>query len=199
MTFFENVWLGILSSSLWEWLAVLSSIIYVILAAKKKMLCWLFAIITSALYFYICFVSQLYVETILQVFYLSMAIFGWHSWRKSKDIIGDIKKWGVSKHLINLSFSALLSLLLGLVFDHFTDHPSPYIDAFTTCFSIAATYMVTQKIIENWLYWIVIDVISIYLYTSRGLQLTAVLFMLFAILAVVGYFSWRVEFKKQTA
>jgi nicotinamide mononucleotide transporter len=71
----------------------------------------------------------------------------------------------------------------------------PIVDSFTTVFSIIATYMITKKVLENWLYWIVIDAVSIYLYLSRDLHLTSFLFMLYAIIAIFGYFSWLKKMK----
>ena len=66
----------------------------------------------------------------------------------------------------------------------------PIVDAFTTVFSVFATYMVTKKILGNWLYWIVIDLVSSYLYLVRNLEMTALLFMVYTIIAILGYLSW---------
>ncbi len=67
----------------------------------------------------------------------------------------------------------------------------PYIDSFTTWGAIVTTWMVTRKILENWIYWFVIDAVSVYLYVSRGLFLTAVLFLIYLVLIVIGYRTWR--------
>jgi nicotinamide mononucleotide transporter len=99
--------------------------------------------------------------------------------------------------LINIVISTLLTVLLGFIFSAFTSQQLPYLDAFTTVFSIGATFMVTQKVLENWMYWIVIDLLSIHLYAHRDLNLTAVLFALYTIIAVVGYFRWRKAFRLQ--
>ena len=76
-------------------------------------------------------------------------------------------------------------------FEIYTDAEQPIIDSFTAIFSLFATYMVTKKILENWIYWIVIDIVSVYLYFSRDLQLTAGLFAAYTIIALFGYFSWK--------
>ena len=75
----------------------------------------------------------------------------------------------------------------------------PYTDAFTTVFSLAATFMVTKKVLNNWLYWVVIDLVSIFLYMSRGLELAAVQYLLFTVLAILGWIQWRKQYKLQTA
>ena len=181
MSFIESLILGIRLTSLCEWLGFITGVLYVVFAANKSMLCWLFAIVSSAIYIYLCFTAQLYIETILQVFYLAMAFYGWFSWKQSKETTNDLKKWTLTEHAINLFLSALVMLILGYFFDKYTNQQQPYLDAFTTCFSLAATYMVTKKIVENWIYWIVIDVVSMYLYWSRDYQLSAVLYFIFTI------------------
>lgn len=190
---FDHLIEGIISTSLIEWIAVSTSIIYVILAARKLILCWLFAFISSVLYVYLCFSAQLYLETILQLFYVVMAIVGFLLWNRSTDT--RVTTWKVKDHVLNILVSSVLTLVLGFLFSEYTDQANPYVDASTTVFSLAATFMVTKRVLENWIYWIIIDAVSVYLYFTRELHLTAVLFMVFTVLAIVGYFSWK---KSQT-
>lgn len=196
MTFFESIWAGIIATSIIEWLAVVSSIIYVILAAKQHISCWIFAFIGSALFVYLCYSSDLFIESILQLFYVVMAVVGWISWNK-ETIRKQITKWSFNKHVVNILISGIVAFGLGYFFDIFTEQANPYIDAFTTCYSLSATFMVTQKILGNWIYWILIDLVSIYLYAQNGLNLTAVQYALFTLLAVVGFISWHKQFKLQ--
>ncbi len=197
MSFITSVWEGILATSIIEWLAVFSSIIYVILAAKRLILCWLFAFIGSALFVYLCYIGDLYIESILQLFYVIMAVVGWISWKKTESDISRIKKWKINNHLINILISAVIAFFLGYIFDHHTNQANPYVDAFTTCYSLSATFMVTRKVLGNWIYWIVIDLVSIYLYAQRDYNLTAVQYGIFTLLAVFGFMAWRKQFKKQ--
>jgi nicotinamide mononucleotide transporter len=197
MSFFTLLWDGIKATSTIEWLAVISSIIYVILAAKRLILCWLFAFIGSALFVYLCYIGNLYIESVLQLFYVAMAVVGWLTWKNSSSDESLIKKWGLNKHIINILLSGVTALLIGYIFDKYTQQANPYVDAFTTCYSLSATYMVTRKIIGNWIYWIVIDLVSIYLYAQRDYYLTAVQYGLFTLLAVYGYKVWRKEYKLQ--
>ncbi|MFT5820521.1 MAG: nicotinamide mononucleotide transporter [Crocinitomix sp.] len=197
MSFITAVWEGIKATSIIEWLAVISSIIYVILAAKRLILCWLFAFIGSALFVYLCYIGDLYIESLLQLFYVAMAVLGWFSWKKSTAGNSNIKKWGVNNHFLNILISGIIAVTLGYIFDNYTNQANPYVDAFTTSYSLSATFMVTRKILGNWIYWIVIDLVSIYLYAQRDYNLTAVQYGLFTILAVFGFFAWRNEFNKQ--
>lgn len=190
----------VLATSWIEWIAVACGILYVVLIARKLMAAWLFAIVGSLCSMYLCFFSQYYLETFLQFFYIIMGVWGWINWTRSKssDVLDQgeekpavIIRWSWKAHALNLAASTLLTLALGYYFDHYTDQARPYLDAFTTVFSLAATFMVTQKVLENWLYWIVIDFVSIELYAYRGMYMIAGLMCFYTILAIYGYFEWR--------
>ena len=180
--------------SIIESVAVFFSILYVILAAKENILCWGAAAISVTLYIYIFFSVQLYAETGLQVFYLFMAFYGYYNWNKKEQSL-QIIEWNISKHFAVLILGAILTFLMGFYFTTYTNAKMPIVDSFTTVFAIFATYMVVKKILGNWLYWIVIDTVSVYLFYSRDLHLTSLLFMAYTIIAVFGYFSWMKKIK----
>ena len=172
-----------------ESVAVFFSILYVILATQESIWCWGAAVISVSLYIYICFFAQLYAETGLQVFYLLMAFYGYYIWNKKEQSL-QISEWSIGKHLFITTIGAILTFLLGFYISIYTSAKMPIIDSFTTIFSVFATYMVVKKILGNWLYWIVIDIVSIYLYYSRDLHLTSLLFIAYTIIAISGYLSW---------
>ena len=175
--------------SIIESIAVFFSILYVVLAMKENIWCWGAAAISVILYIYICYSAQLYAETGLQFFYLLMAIYGYFQWNNNDSNL-KIQQWTTAKHLLILLLGALLTFLMGFYFSIYTNAAMPLVDSFTTVFSVFATFMVTKKVLGNWLYWIVIDAVSVYLYFSRGLQLTSLLFIAYTIIAVFGYLSW---------
>jgi nicotinamide mononucleotide transporter len=175
--------------SIIESVAVFFSILYVILALKESIWCWGAAAISVTLYIYICYTAQLYPETGLQVFYLLMAFYGYYQWNKNDSTL-QIQQWTITKHLLILLIGALLTFLMGFYFTIYTNAAMPLVDSFTTVFSVFATYMVTKKVLGNWLYWIVIDAVSVYLYFSRDLHLTSLLFIVYTVIAIFGYFSW---------
>ncbi len=197
MEILTSIWNGILETSLTEWIAVISGIIYVLLAGKKHIACWFFAMVSTSIYIYLCFSNQLFVESGLQVFYLIMAIYGWVKWNQDQSEALPIRRWKWSFHVINILISTAVTLLLGYLMGEFTSQQSPYLDAFTTVFSLAATFMVTQRVLENWLYWIVIDIALGVLYASRELYLTGVQYIVFAIIAVFAFYSWRKYYSVQ--
>ena len=175
--------------SITETLAVIFSVLYVVLAAKQNIWCWAAAAISVILYIYICYTAQLYPETGLQIFYLLMALYGYFQWNKNN---GELKitQWTIGKHLFLILMGAIFTFFMGFYFATYTSAKMPIVDSFTTVFSVIATYMVTKKVLSNWLYWIVIDAVSIYLYFSRDLHLTSLLFLAYTIIAIFGYFSW---------
>lgn len=199
MEVFEKTYNILLSTSIWEWMAVLSGIIYVILISFKKIAAWFFAIVSSALYIYLCYISRLYLDTGLQTFFLVMGLYGWYEWTEdSKDNIEPIVRWPLKYHIINILGSTVLMLLLGYLFDTFTDQMNPYADAFASVFSLAATFMVTRKVLENWVYWITVNLVNIYLFSSRELNLTGAVYAIYAIIAVFGLINWIRLYKAQT-
>ncbi len=195
----DQITLEILNTTFLEWLAVFASLIYVVLMARKKIGAWFFAAIGSCVYVYLCFKSQLYLEMVLQFFYVAMAVLGWINWHKTQYQDQFIRTWKFSAHGLNLLLSFAAAWILGFIADHYTDQAMPYLDSFTTVFSLAATYMVTQRILENWIYWIVIDVASVFLYESKDLNLTAALFVFYTIISIFGFFSWLKTYKLQRA
>ena len=181
-----------------EVIAVITALIYVILAAKGHMWCWPAALVSTLLYTVIFYDVYLWMDSLLQIYYMVMAVYGWYCWQKgtsktNKQIQGvsiTISQWAIKNHLVAIVLLALLSVLLGWFMSNNTPTDFPYIDAATTVFAVFATYLVTQKVLENWLYWLVIDFISIYIYIQKGLTPTAVLFVLYLILATYGYYHW---------
>ena len=203
MEIVESFWTGVVETPVLEWFAVATGILYVVFAAKRHIICWLFALFSSLSFVYLCFTYQLYIETSLQLFFVVMAVVGWLSWRPGKnknqsEEAVELKTWSVSIHLLNIVSSGVVAFLIGFAFDRWTDQANPYTDAFTTVFSLVATFMVTRKVLENWIYWVVIDFVSIFLYFSRGLYLSSLLYIVFTVLAVFGFFAWYNQYKTQT-
>ncbi len=189
--------------SLWELTAVVSAIAYLLLAIREKVLCWLFAFLSTAIYTVLFWDVSLLMDSALNVYYMVMAVFGWYQWTHGG---GDARSTGeqagtdqhlsirsMSRHQHGLMITAIVMLSAGsgyLLGEH--SHAAwPYIDSFTTWASVITTYLVTRKYLQNWLYWIVIDAVSVPLYIERGLGLTALLFAAYIIMAGLGYFSWR--------
>ncbi len=166
--------------------AVAFSIMYVILFTYGYEICWLFAFLASSIYLILCFEKKIYAESFLQLFYVSTAIYGWIHW--SENAGKNSLNWDI--HCMIILAGAILVIISGYLLSWLSDAASPYIDSFTTIFSIFATLLMIYLIRENWAYWIVIDVVSIFLYFRRKLYLTSVLFGIYTILSVNGLMEW---------
>jgi nicotinamide mononucleotide transporter len=179
--------------------AVVATGTYVALAAKEHAACWVFGMVGAALWAYAAFFYfDLYIDALLQLYYVGISVYGWYAWRKEatkteKSLI--IHRLNPQKHLLIISVGLLLSYLVGYLFDTYTAAASTYLDAFTTVFSIITTALVTRKVLENWIYWVIIDITYIYLYISREGYLFAVLSFVFIIISIFGYFNWRKKMK----
>jgi nicotinamide mononucleotide transporter len=173
--------------------AVITGIVYILLAARENIWCWLFGIISSGLSIYVFFISKLYAESFLYFYYILAGFYGWYHWnQKTKDAEKlPISLWKWRDHIIAIVAGILISLGLAFVLREYTDAQMPIIDAHTTIFSFIATYMTTRKILETWLYWIVIDTVSIWLYWSRDLYLYSLLMLVYTIMAVYAFQHWR--------
>jgi len=198
--FIEQFWQGVLATSWLEWSGVVSSLIYLVLASFRSIWCWLFAFLASAIFVYLCYEFELFIESILQLFYVVMAIVGWLNWNEDtsqEKARIDVITWKPMYHIINILGSGVVAFLLGWIFDTYTEQANPYLDAVTTVYSLVATFMLARRVLENWVYWIVIDAISIALYASRGLYLTSVQYMLFTVLAAYCLYTWWRQYKSQ--
>ena len=190
-----------------ELVAMLLALAYIILAAQGSLWCWPAAFISTALYTVIFYDVLLLMDSALNVYYLVMAVYGYWAWQKntstslvqnqpSNNSSLSIISWSGNSHLKICLILTVISLTLGYIIANYTPAAFPYLDTFTTVFAVFATYLVTQKVLENWLYWIVIDAVSIYLYIEKGLVPTTVLFIIYVIIAAYGYVKWHAIYKK---
>jgi len=185
----------------WEAVAVIFAIAYLLLAVRENILCWLFALLSTAIYTILFWDVSLLMESALNVYYMAMAVYGWQQWTRGGSNGGDephalgIQSLSIRQHVMVIAAIAILSLVSGYLLGEHSSAAWPYVDSFTTWASVITTYLVTRKYLENWLYWIVIDTVSIPLYIDRGLNLTALLFVAYVVIAVIGYFKWRDHFR----
>jgi len=172
---------------------VLFALAYLVLAIRENSLCWLAAILSTSIYIVLMFQVGLYMESALQLFYIAMAVYGWYSWTHGDgpDHSLPVSSWRPAQHVLPVAAILVLTVISGLLLSRMTDAAMPYLDSFTTWAAIVTTWMVARKIIQNWHYWFIIDAVSVYLYINRGLLLTALLFMLYLVLIVIGYFQWK--------
>ncbi|ADN75802.1 nicotinamide mononucleotide transporter PnuC [Ferrimonas balearica DSM 9799] len=184
----------------WEAVAVLLAIAYLLLAMRRSLWCWPAAAASTLIYTVLFWKVALLMESVLNVYYLAMAAYGYWQWRFGGQR-GDglpLVRWSASTHLAVILATGMVALGVGYLMDNHTHADMAYLDAMTTCFAVVTTVMVARKVVENWLYWVVIDFASIYLYLAKGFYLTAALFVFYVGMATVAYFQWRSQYQRES-
>ncbi len=203
--------------------AVVLAVAYLLLAIRENRWCWPAGIGSSLLYLAVFYDATLYMEAALQLFYVAMAVYGWWAWRPAQGQLqgqspsqlqsqlqregapGDgsaalaIHRWPLRWHGVAVAVIAVLSLTSGWLLDRYTPAAAPYLDSFVTWSAVLTTWMVTRKVLENWLYWFLIDGVTLGLALQRGLHLTAALFLLYLALVVIGWRAWFDRWKRTAA
>jgi nicotinamide mononucleotide transporter len=187
-----------ISEDLFFYLDLIASffgLIYILLATKQNNWCWPAAIISSTVYVFVFVFSKLYFDAILNFYYVAIAFYGFYNWKKISNSKEAKVSFSSKKFTsIWIAICAITSIALGYFAQKFTDAEFAYADAFTTIFSFYATWLITQKRIENWLFWIIINVVAIFMYYLKGLNFTVGLFTVYLVFAVYGFFTWRKEY-----
>jgi nicotinamide mononucleotide transporter len=192
-----------------ELIAVVTGFLNVLYAIKKSNLLWLFGIVSSGLYVWIFLTSDIYGYTALYSYYVIISIYGWYNWVKpvkgphheDELMVRNTPKSHLRLYLILTGvFTLLIYLALaGLRFYFNIGSDVAFTDALLTAASIVATWMLTQKLIEQWLFWILIDLASSVEMFYKGLYPSALLFLAYTILALKGYLEWKKELKANPA
>lgn len=188
---FEPVLAELAASSALELAAVVLAFAYLLLAVRQQISCWYAAFISTAIFLYVFWNVNLYMESGLQVFYLCMAVYGWWSWQQGEgeDESLKVSTWPLSYHVMAITLIAIATFTSGQLLSD-TDQRLAYLDSFTTWSAVLTTWMVARKILENWIYWLVIDAASIYLYLDRELYFTALLFAAYIVIIFFGFAAW---------
>jgi nicotinamide mononucleotide transporter len=185
-----------------EILATLTGFIYIFYSIKSDKLLWVFGFISSAIYVYVFLRSGLFADMGINFYYVVVSVYGWVHWTRRKS--ASQKEIPISltnsKEAIIICIATLgLFAIIVFILKNFTNSTVPYMDAFTSAASITATWMLARKMLENWLFWIVVDAISVGLCLIKGLYPTAILFLVYTVLACAGFFEWKKLWKKQEA
>ncbi|WP_446784834.1 nicotinamide riboside transporter PnuC [Macellibacteroides fermentans] len=168
-------------------------LLYLYLEYRASVYLWPVGVIMPLFYIYIFFVSRFYADMGINIYYLFASIYGWIRWNKSASQEQSLaishmpyRYWGVALLALSILFAGIAWILI-----RFTDSPVPFGDSFTTALSIVAMWMLANKYIEQWGLWIVVNVVSCALYAWKGLYPTALLYVVYSIVPVFGYFKWK--------
>lgn len=199
--YYQSVLTAFHQMSGWEIAAALMGVAYILLAAKESQWCWLFAFFSTLVYTVLFWEGQLPMQALLNFYYMGMAIYGFWLWQKHGKQTDTllISRWPFKKHFCFIVGGLVVSALLSAYLQQSGQSQSPVLDAYTTVFSVMNTWLIARKVLENWLYWVVVDGAATLLYVQTGYYATAVLFVLNTILAIAGFISWVKLYRQQAA
>jgi nicotinamide mononucleotide transporter len=180
---------GVRATGSAEWVAVVAGVIYIVLILKRNRAGWIAGGISSTILTVLAVRAQLPMQAALQAFYVAAAVYGWWSWSPQSQP-QRISTWHLKGHLVALSCCLLASLALSWLLAREGYSAFPFLDSLVACAGLFTTWLVARVYLENWLYWVVIDSISIYMFLSQGLVVTALLFVIYLGISITGLCSW---------
>ncbi|MFW5753849.1 MAG: nicotinamide riboside transporter PnuC [Marinilabiliaceae bacterium] len=191
-----------------HWMEIIGTffaLIYLYFSVRENIWLWVAGFVSSFLYLIVFYQGQLYADMGLQVYYLVISVYGWMVWQWGRKVSGrpkmPISKLKASTGIKLLAIGTLIYLVILatlLKLPEILDIPRsdlPFWDAFTTTGGILGTWMLARKILENWLVWIVVDLVSSGMYIYKGLDVTVLLYIVYTTVAVIGYRQWRRNMK----
>ena len=182
------------AASLYLWLEVLSvlfALAYLGLAIRQSLWCWPAALISVSIWAVVVLDADLYMDFGLQIFYFAMGVYGWQQWRRGGSARQGVVVhwWPWRLHALAIAGIVVSSVAFMLALRG-TEAAFPFLDSLTTVGAIVTTFMVARKVIENWIYWFVIDSLYVYLYVDRDLFWYAGLYLVYLVMIVVGFRAW---------
>ena len=179
-----------------EIVSVVFGLVYIFLAARENIWCWPAAFIGTGTAIFIFWDASLLMESGLNVYYLLMALFGWWQWQYGSNNKSElaISSWNIKSHISAFMLIGVLTIFSGYFLSRNTNAALPFVDSFTTWGAVVTTWMVTRKVLQNWLYWIVINPTAAWLFSVRDLHLYSLLFIAYTLIAIFGYIKWRRSF-----
>ena len=179
--------------------SVAAGIVYGVLAVRQDRRCWLFGGLSSAILAWLAAQARLPMQAALQLVYVAMAVYGWRHWAAEAGAAPAIGTWPLPRHLAIAAGLGLATLGLAPLVGAWTAAAWPRLDTATMLASLLATWMTARVRLENWLYWIVIDSLSAFLYARQGLPFVALLYAAYLVIAVFGWVEWRRRWRRQLA
>ncbi len=194
--FWDILYQNILQTTTLEIIAVVFGLLSVWYSKKINILVYPTGIISVVIYVYICLGAKLYADMGINFVYFVMSIYGWYNWTRkgSNKKILPISICTKKEHLINIAMFLFFFITLSFILTNYTDSTVPYWDSLTTSIFIIGMWLMAMKKVENWILWIIGDIISIPLYFYKGLVLTSLQFTIFLGIAILGYFAWKKKY-----
>jgi nicotinamide mononucleotide transporter len=196
-SFFYILLQNTLNTSLLEIIAVTFGMASVWFARKEDILVYPTGIVSVLIYVYLCFFAKLYADMGINFFYFIMSVYGWYMWTHKGKIIKtlEISRTGITGHFLNLVAGILIFIIISFILRNYTDSDVPLLDSFTTAVFIIAMWLMARKKVEHWTAWMIGNLVSIPLYFYKGLVFTSFQYVVFLVLAIMGYIAWEKKLK----
>lgn len=182
-----------------EILGVLLTFCYLFFSVRGKALLWVFGFLSAVLFLIVFYQNRFYAVGTLQIYYIVISAYGFWQWTKNAkatDQDSNIQNISKKQFILSSVFVVASWAIFWIILRKFTDSPVPFGDAFTTSMAIVGTWLLVKKTIENWLFFIISDIVSIALFIYQGLYPTTILFLVYTIMGIVGYFKWKKDMTK---
>lgn len=178
---------------------------YLLLLVRQNIWCWIFGIVASIITVVMFYHSKIYMEALLNVYYVGVGAYGWYYWAtagkdgkaRSAEQNAPVSLWSWRTHLLTFAAAAALGIGIGLAMRHYTDSPRPFLDASLATFSALTTIMQARKVYTCWLYWIGINAALVGLQADRGIYLYAALSAFYVMMSISGFVKWRRAYRLQ--
>ncbi|OJV86651.1 MAG: hypothetical protein BGO34_03995 [Bacteroidia bacterium 44-10] len=176
-----------------EIIGAIIGLLYLYLEYKANKWLWPVGVLMPVVYVWIFFQSKFYADMGINVYYFFASIYGWARWTKHQTEGDELPiSHTPRRYILPLSvIGTALFAIIAFILIRFTDSPVPYGDSFTTALSILGMWMLAQKYVEQWWFWFVVNIISCGLYVWKGLYPTSILFAIYSVISVFGYFKWK--------
>ena len=184
-----------LTHTILELFAVIMNIFSVIYAKRNSILVYPTGLIGTGIFVYILYNFSLLGDMIINFYFVLMSIYGWYYWAQKKDgqTLNNITRTSIKEYyfILTLGITSLLSIYLVYNFYDKWDSWTAYVDTITTAIFFVAMYLMARRKVESWIFWIIGDLITIPLYFYKGLTISSIQYLIFLILAILGYISWK--------
>jgi nicotinamide mononucleotide transporter len=190
MELIDSILTGLRNTSPAEAVSVVLGLLYSVLAVRRTRWCWVAGGISSAIAVVLAWKAKLPMQACLQGYYVGMAVYGFWHWSRDEGRETVVTTWPIRAHLAGLAVVLALSVLTARLLASETQAAWPFLDSFTTWGSLLATWLTAQVKLENWLYWIFFDAISVFLFGAQGLMFFALLMAIYLVIASFGFVTW---------
>lgn len=188
--------------SWWQWGGLSFGLLYIICAARQYQHCWIYGLVSAICIIVVDYTETLlYIDAILHIIYACLAFLGIYLWRqnKSKEKTMKISRISIKGYAGYLVLSGIIAGGAGYLLSTQTDANYPYLDAFSSCLALFSTFLVIYRILDVWSYWMIVNLLSIYLYFMTGAPALSLLYIAYLISNIAKWYNWRHEWNDTTS